>query len=117
MTTKNTDELLAAKDIAAEVVNERASQLAKWGQQDHLSTFSENDRRNFAKTADHWKQINDARSELGCSTWDGILLEEVYEALCEEDYDLRRAELIQVAAVALAEIEAMDRRQSEAVSE
>jgi len=38
------------------------------------------------------------------------LLEEVYEALCEADPDARKAELIQVAAVALAEIESINKR-------
>ena len=44
----------------------------------------------------------------GSLAWDGILLEEVYEGLAEIDPLLRRAELVQVAAVAVGEIEAID---------
>ena len=45
----------------------------------------------------------------GAHSWDAILLEEVFEALAEADPVRRRAELVQVAAVAAAEIEAIDR--------
>ena len=47
--------------------------------------------------------------ESGAHSWDAILLEEVFEALAESDPVRRRAELVQVAAVAAAEIEAIDR--------
>ena len=96
--------------ICDEIADERLRQVERWGQQDHPSIGSEGDRKLFAQRADHWKAINDARVGLECLTWDGILLEEVYEALSEEDDILRREELVQVAAVAAAEIEAIDRR-------
>jgi hypothetical protein len=96
--------------IVREIADERESQLARWGQQDHPSSASELDRKRAQKNADHWKQRNDARVEAGILTWDGILLEEVWEALAEEDENRRREELIQVAAVAAAEVEAIDRR-------
>lgn len=97
-------------DLLDEVASERFAQIEKWGQRDRPSVFGESDRRNFEKTANYWKQINDARVELDSLAWDGILLEEVFEALAESDDDLRRQELIQVAAVALAEVECIDRR-------
>ena len=55
------------------------------------------------------KALNDARMESGAHSWDAILLEEVFEALVESDPARRRTELVQVAAVAAAEIEAIDR--------
>jgi hypothetical protein len=97
-------------DITEEIHQERLSQIARWGQQDHPSSASELDRKRAEKNADHWKQRNDARAEAGILSWDGILLEEVWEALAEEDETRRREELIQVAAVAAAEVEAIDRR-------
>jgi hypothetical protein len=45
-------------------------------------------------------------------TWRDILLEEVYEAFAETDSDRLREELIQVAAVALSWVDAIDRRKS-----
>lgn len=98
--------------VLAEVIAERANQEAKWGEQNHPSLFSENARRKFAAAADRWKAINDARSadDDSAVTWDGVLLEEVYEALAEEGEDLMRTELVQVAAVAVAWIESIDRR-------
>jgi thiosulfate/3-mercaptopyruvate sulfurtransferase len=98
--------------ITEEVAVERDNQEITWGQQNHPSCYGESSRRQFEKQAETWKQINEARVAEGCVTWDGILLEEVFEALAESDDAARRAELIQVAAVAVAEIEAIDRRMS-----
>lgn len=110
MTEKKTvDTLSIIQNLADEVVDERLAQIEQWGEQNHPSVFSESDQRDFANMADYRKQINDARVELDCLAWDGILLEEVYEALGEADPLLRRQELIQVAAVALAEAECIDR--------
>lgn len=91
------------------VYRERRQQYERWGQQDHEFVHAEPEFRRFARQADRWKQINDARSDDGSTAWDGILLEEVYEALSETDPHLRVEELIQVAAVALAEAEAIGR--------
>jgi hypothetical protein len=91
------------------VYDERRSQFRQWGDQHHASAYSENELRRFAKSADTWKQINDARAEAGTLTWDGILIEEVMEALSETEPTLRVIELIQVAAVALAEAESINR--------
>lgn len=98
------------EDIVTEVANERWAQIEKWGVQDWPSLFNENFRREFAGKATYWKAVNDAREAAGISTWDGILLEEVFEALAERSEVAMRAELVQVAAVAVAWIEAIDRR-------
>lgn len=103
------DHIDGLNDLAFEVIEERLNQIETWGQQDHQSAFGAGAVREFGRAADRWKQVNEARVETDQLTWDGILLEEVYEALAETDLDLRRAELIQVAAVALAEVESIDR--------
>ena len=56
------------------------------------------------------EEDNDERVERGSLAWDGILLEEVYEAFAEEDPIKLRSELVQVAAVAVQWIAAIDRR-------
>lgn len=109
MTKNTTPERAIIDAINTEVAHERENQIVLWGQQDHPSLRGETDRRSFARTADYWKEVNNARAELENLSWDGILLEEVFEALCEVDPLLRRAELLQVAAVATAEIESIDR--------
>lgn len=96
-------------DIADEVVLERINQIEKWGPQDHPSFLGETDLRKYLAQASYYKQMNDARVREDKLCWDTILLEEVFEALSEPDPALRRAELIQVAAVAIAEVEALDR--------
>jgi thiosulfate/3-mercaptopyruvate sulfurtransferase len=94
--------------IAAEIAAERRRQLARWGRQDHPS-IGPAGTEPFVPVARAWRAINDARMESGAHSWDAILLEEVFEALVEVDPARRRHELVQVAAVAAAEIEAIDR--------
>lgn len=59
--------------------------------------------------ADAWKRTNALRVERGELAWDGILLEEVFEALAEADPAAMRAELVQAAAVIVNMIECLDR--------
>lgn len=117
----------------AEVRAELARQHAKWGDQSGLPDVDPHDipeviRNEYAFRAQCWKEINDRRAERGCEVsrrdpsrhcmaWDGILLEEVYEALAEDsrtdEGELRlRAELVQVAAVVIQQIDAIDRRRA-----
>ncbi|WP_308249286.1 sulfurtransferase [Nocardioides alpinus] len=94
--------------IAGEIAAERRRQVTRWGRQDHPS-IGPAGAEIFGPVVGRWKAINDARMESGAHSWDAILLEEVFEALTEVDPARRRAELVQVAAVAAAEIEAIDR--------
>lgn len=89
------------------VAVERDKQTEAWGDQHHASFRSEQTRLQAERQADSWKQINDSRANEDTLTWDGILLEEVYEAISEADPVLRVEELVQVAAVALAEAESI----------
>jgi hypothetical protein len=103
--------------VLAEVRAERARQDATWGQQDHpdatrgafygdYGIISESDARERC----------DVAAKDGMCTFAHILIEEVAEAIDAalidggtHDQDLRK-ELVQVAAVAVSWIEAIDRR-------
>lgn len=98
----------------AEVQLERGAQDAKWGEQNHYDgTGNAQDKSNAAFA----RQICDQAFAMGLGTWSYILAEEVYEAFAESDPDKLRTELIQVAAVAVAWVEAIDRRESATESE
>lgn len=91
---------------------ERDRQDVKWGEQNHpiLSpNYPEDSRRFYYEEATLWKAANADRALAGCLAWDGILLEEVNEALAESDPVKIREELIQAAAVIVAMIESLDR--------
>lgn len=113
--------------VLGEIAAERARQDAKWGEQNHPDLDPHDIdsvvRNEYAFRADRWKEINARRAKDGCevkhrnpaekcTAWDGVLLEEVYEALAEDDPAKLRAELVQVAAVAAAWVEAIDRREA-----
>ncbi len=94
--------------VLDEVHYERISQDDKWGQQDHpMGTHTA-----YANRADELKKLNDHLAKTGGITWRDVLLEEVYEALAEIDPVKLRAELVQVAAVAVAIVENIDRNSS-----
>jgi hypothetical protein len=94
-----------AKVIAA-VVDERKRQDDKWGEQNHYNGTG-------GESAKHWANVLRRDCERafqdGRGTWAHILDEEVAEALAESDPAKLRAELIQVAAVAVAWVEKLDR--------
>jgi hypothetical protein len=90
--------------ILHEIEQERQSQDAKWGEQHHPNGTSEM----FAIHAIMAKEDNDTPSLV---SWWSILKEEMFEAASETDEAKLRAELIQVAAVAVAWIEDIDKSQ------
>lgn len=107
--------------VLSDVATERRGQDARWGEQNHPDVhasrgeaiFPGTMRNVFYRQAESWKATNEARVRRGVLSWDGILLEEVYEALTEaaEGDDARLyAELVQVAAVATCWAEAVKRR-------
>jgi len=93
--------------IIDNVVAELVRQDGKWGKQNHPDGTGDALAASFALRAQ--QACRDAASRGSC-TWQLILAEEVAEAFAESDPGALRAELIQVAAVALQWIEAIDRR-------
>jgi hypothetical protein len=85
---------------------ERWRQHAKWGVQNHPDGTGDLHRCE----AEVLREDCQVAFERGYVTWRHILAEEVAEAFAEEHPERLRAELIQVAAVVVAWIEAIDRR-------
>lgn len=103
---------MSTVNILNDVWAEREAQDAKWGEQNHPVHSWERDASGYDWRADFWKVENDWQVKNGALGWDGILLEEVYEALAETDPDKQIEELIQVAAVAVAAIESIQRNRT-----
>jgi hypothetical protein len=93
--------------VVEEILVERHAQDDKWGQQNHPDGTAQHYDDLAAEQA---KNVCAARAQNGTITWRDILHEEVKEAFAESDQTNLRTELIQVAAVAVAWVEAIDRR-------
>ncbi|MVO84152.1 hypothetical protein GPA10_05045 [Streptomyces sp. p1417] len=119
------------RQFAEEIDAERQRQLTKFGEQHHPDIEPRDipvvTHHYYASRADIWKQVNAERATpstggrcAACpgsasgphthTAWDGVLLEEVYEALAESEPAKLRAELVQVAAVCAAWIADIDSR-------
>lgn len=96
--------------VLAEIAAERATQDAQWGEQNHPDGTG---LPVYQHSAHRYRDHADRAAASGCLAWRDVLLEEVHEALAEADPALLRAELVQVAAVAAAWAEAIDRRAEE----
>jgi hypothetical protein len=104
------EEMRRARYIAQELVEERERQVVKWGtQREHPDGLFYDAFRTPVYPGvmlEHFARGNLDKE----TTWAAIFMEEVGEALqADNDADLR-AELVQVAAVAMAWIDAIDRR-------
>ena len=122
-----------AHPVVLELAEERTRQTAKHGDQSHLpdgtgaalwlSMDDDYIRRHGIRrdTLAAWaKSRTDAASQSqgdGSITFEHILTEEWAEAIAESDPDALRAELVQVAAVAVQWIEALDLRAALATGE
>jgi len=93
--------------VLLDVSQERGRQNARWGEQNHPDGSGH---WSYAELANGFRKYADEVAARGQLTWTDILREEVYEALAESDPVKLREELIQVAAVAVAWVEAIDRR-------
>jgi hypothetical protein len=93
--------------VLGEIAGERARQDAKWGPQSHPDGTGRPGDRAWA---DVMRDQCDHEHRSGLGTWRTILAEEVFEAFAEADLAKLREELVQVAAVAAAWVEAIDRR-------
>jgi len=97
---------MSIENVLNEIAQERAAQDATWG----VSDFEDGVSHHWAASAQIAKDRCDDADALGTTTWAMVLEEESLEALCETDPAKLREELVQVAAVAVAWIEALDRR-------
>lgn len=119
--------------VLADVLAERARQDAKWGEQNHADgtgpfttplfspvEFLDDDftadliARKLRARCERRFAIDPRHREEPAGTWRDIFLEEVFEALAEDDPAKLRAELVQSAAVLVAWVEAIDRRAADA---
>lgn len=108
---------IQSNKVLAEVADERERQDIAWGEQNHPNHVPGQGPLGVEKLereATHWKNRNRHRVNRDELAWDGILLEEAFEAVAETDPAKLRAELIQVAAVAVCWVEAIDRRTASA---
>jgi hypothetical protein len=94
--------------VLAEVEAERRRQDSRWGEQNHPDGTGDA----YADDAALARKECEQAADSGELSWRHILLEEVAEAMAEREPADLRNELIQVAAVAVAWAEALDRRYS-----
>jgi hypothetical protein len=92
--------------VLTEVAAERRRQDERWGPQNHPDGTGDW----LGAAAALVRKDCDQAAASGKLTWRHILQEEVAEAAAEEGPAELRRELIQVAAVAVAWVEALDRR-------
>lgn len=109
MSTYSTGVIVPGAGVAREVIQERVRQEAKWGQQNHPDGTGV---PSMQAAAERSRLVCDLNFRRGKGSWADILREEFHEALAEADPANLREELIQVAAVAVAWVEAIDRRAS-----
>lgn len=88
---------------------ERDRQEAKWGSQSWDNGTTED----YRWIADAYRDNCEAAFKAGELTWHDILLEEVFEAMGEEDVDRLEMELVQAIAVAVNWIEDIRRKRNE----
>lgn len=101
-TTPVAPDAVTSDYILSLVADERARQDIRWGEQNHpLGTGA----APFKALADVYRQACDAAAERGEVTWAHIALEEVFEALAEEDPAKFVIEAVQAMGVLCAAIE------------
>lgn len=106
MTNLSKEFIAPTESVLRAVAEEREAQDAKWGEQNHPDgTGLPED----AANANLAREICQRAFATGQGTFADILTEEVMEAFAETDKAKLREELIQVAAVAVAWAEKIDR--------
>lgn len=103
-----------ASPVLQEIADERERQDDKWGEQNHPDGTGPEVIYELSGTAAQMAASARAECEhafkMGRGTWLDVLLEEVAEGFAEKEPAKLRAELLQAAAVAVAWVEAIDRR-------
>jgi hypothetical protein len=96
-------------DVFQAISHERERQDAKWGEQNHPDGTA--DHADYRRVQAEFRRAQcELAAASGGLTWRHILDEEVAEAFAESDPVKLRMELIQIAAVAVAWCQAIDRR-------
>jgi hypothetical protein len=100
--------------ILTEIGRERGAQDAKWGAPHDVPNGTGANTEFAGLTFTEWRDAVQRRVDRQAieraSVMSHVLLEEVFEALAEDDDDALRAELIQVAAVAAKWVQIIDER-------
>lgn len=100
--------------VLTEVFDERVRQNEKWGEQNHEDGTGPDVVWSFTGPAEYVRDSaqadTDEAADCGCVTWRHIAFEEIAEAFAEVDPAKLRAELIQLAAVCIQWVQAIDRR-------
>ena len=97
--------------ILDEVSAERVRQDAKWGEQNHpiVGLYPH---RHCISSANDARATCDQAASLNKLSWAHILIEELAEVVESDNEAHAREELIQLAAVCVAAVEAIDRRKT-----
>jgi hypothetical protein len=100
------------KCVVSEVENERRKQNARWKDVDECLDRPIGGNPDHAYALKWYRQIKNMKDRAGKLTWMDILREEFFELAVEPDdnWPRQREELVQVAAVAVAMVEAGDLR-------
>lgn len=113
---------IAPSGVVGEVLAERQAQIAQWGEQDYPSVDPVLTGRpggcDAVRMGEQYEMPSEVRAKFLCrnafengdGTYAHVAVEELAEAICAPTDDLRRGELVQLAAVCLGWIEAIDRR-------
>ena len=104
--------LLGAAVTVRAILAERVRQLTRWGVQHRADDTGGATLRGEAEQAKRTCQAAE-KFVAGGAGWRLVLAEEVAEAFAETNPERLRAELVQVAAVAVAWIEDLDSREQE----
>lgn len=108
------------REVLADIRAERARQFAKYGTNEDLDNGT-GPAEEWLQGVDSWgsargleiqlRQVyEEYENQWGSPTWRHLVLEEVAEAFAESDTARLRAELVQVAALAVSWIEKLDTR-------
>lgn len=113
----NADQHKHTLNVCAEVMHERERQHAKWGEQNHPSISREftdyvTRMTRFPIELEARRECNRMTNE-GRVTYAHIALEEFAEVIFAVDEKHRKGELIQLAAVCVAWVEAIDRKEKQ----
>jgi hypothetical protein len=114
---------MSIQNIFDEIKTERCKQDTKWGEQNHHSVDPTIEDRGGQRVCQEYEIPSEARAKFLCDnaakynrcTYAHIAVEELCEAVGASGDIQRRVELVQLAAVIVAWIECIDRRQNKCI--